>query len=412
MNELGIEWHLEKRKLSQLKDYDKNPRRLSKEMHRKLKANLERFGIIDKPCINLDGTLIGGHQRKKVFKEMGLKDVEVWVPERELDEKEIKDLNVALNKLSGDFDMDILGNNFDAEELLELGFGEKELADILPDIQEIESEEVDDEAPEPPKEPETVKGDLWELGDHRLLCGDCIVITDVEKLFNGQKADQLVTDPPYGVDYSSKNEMLNKFQNRNRNRNQTPIENDSIKDYKQFFYDFLNIIPLKDTNTCYIFMLGQELHTLRIAFEDAGFKWSDYLVWVKNNHVLGRKDYNAKHEFCMYGWKGKHKFYAKEHRTTILNYSKPLKNDLHPTMKPVELIMQCVEDGSDKGHIVYDPFCGSGTTLIACESTKRKCYATELSPKYCDVIRDRYIKHCVKNGKEPIVKLNGALWKS
>ena len=138
-------------------------------------------------------------------------------------------------------------------------------------------------------------------------------------------------------------------------------------------------------------MSGQQLHNLRLAFDDCNIKWGDYLVWVKNNHVLGRKDYNAKHEFCVYGWKNHHKFYG-DFSTTVLEFDKPLKNDLHPTMKPIELLAKLIKDGSQKDEIVYDAFLGSGSTLIAGEQTNRVCYGCEISPQYCDVIIKRWEK--------------------
>lgn len=151
-------------------------------------------------------------------------------------------------------------------------------------------------------------------------------------------------------------------------------------------------------------MSGWELHNLRLAFDDCKLKFSSYLVWVKNNHVLGRQDYNGKHEFCAYGWKGKHKFYG-DFSTTVLEFNKPLKNDLHPTMKPIELLSKLIQDGSKQDDIVYDAFLGSGSTLIACEQTKRICYGCEIEPKYIDVILRRYINYMINNNQEKNINL-------
>jgi len=199
----------------------------------------------------------------------------------------------------------------------------------------------------------------------------------------------VLTDPPYGVDYSAKNEFLNKLDKGNCV--QKDIENDNITDYLQFFTDMFESIKtvINDYNTLYVFMSGAELHNLRIALEKTEGKWSDYLVWVKNNHVLGRKDYNAKLEFCMYGWFNHHKFYG-EFNTNVLEFDKPLKNDLHPTMKPIPLLAKLIQDGTKENMNVLDLFGGSGSTLIACEQTQRNCYMMELDPEYCQVIINRW----------------------
>ena len=246
-----------------------------------------------------------------------------------------------------------------------------------------------DEVPDVDEKDVTVKpGDLYLLGDHLLLCGDCTKAEDVAKLVDSKKVDMMLADPPYGVDYAGKNEFLN---NKDKgNRVQRKIANDNIDDYRKFFSDFIRNAPLADYNTCYVFLSGQEMHNLRLAIQDCGFKWSDYLVWAKNNHVLGRKDYNAKHEWITYFWKGRHKFYANGHRTTILEYPKPQKSDLHPTMKPIALLEQLISDGSPEAGTVYEPFAGSGSTLIAAENTGRTSYNIEMEPYYCQVIIERF----------------------
>lgn len=396
-------WHNEKRKLSQLVPYELNPRILSKDAAKRLKKSITETGYAEIIAIDTDNTIVAGHQRYNILKQINKKDIEidVRVPERKLTDKEFKNYLIASNKDVGEWDYDTLSALCDVDELLEKGFSMEDLdIDITGDMET----EGDDDAPQPPQEAKTVLGDIYVLGNHRLLCGDCTQQATIDILMGEEKVDALITDPPYGVDYSSKNEMLN-----NLDKGcciQKEIKNDKIDDYKQFFCSFLRIVPFAEYNTAYIFMLGLQLHNLRAAIDECGMKWSDYLVWVKNNHGLGRKDYNAKHEFCFYGWKGKHKFYADGHRTTILEYNKPQKNELHPTMKPVELVSQLVQDGSDKNAIVYDPFGGSGSTLIACEKTNRRCYMMELEPIYCDVIVKRYIDFCNKNGNTPIVKRN------
>ena len=358
--------------------------------YEKLKKSILEFDLVEPLVWNRrTGRLVGGHQRLKVLKELGYSEVEVSVVD--LPEEKEKALNIALNKIQGDWDYEKLKDllqELDTGELdLELtGFDMDEIEDLIAQLH-VPEEIVEDEAPEPPEEPITKPGDLWILGRHRLLCGDATKKEDVERLMGGKKADSLITDPPYGVDYSGKNEYLNKFDEGNRI--EKPITNDAIADYRQFFGAFLSLAPLAEYNTVYIFMSDKELHSLRLALDDCGYSFCAYLVWVKNNHVLGRKDYNSKHEIIMYGWKGKHKFYG-GFSTTVLEFDKPLRSDLHPTMKPIPLLAKLINDGLPAKGKVYDPFGGSGSTLIACEQLNRTCYMMEIDPKYCDVIVQRW----------------------
>ena len=383
-----------------------NPRKITKDKYNLLlqsldKSNLTQIRPLD--VIEHEGKFIvlSGNQRLRALKELKVKEVPCNVLRDDLEPETYRQIVLQANTNYGEHDDDLLANEWDAVELHEWGY----------DLPEWETEKIEEETQGDDDVPEsapaiTVEGDLYLLGEHRLLCGDSTMIDDVEKLMDGEKVDSLQCDPPYGVDYSSKNEFLNKFEKGNSN--QKAINNDAIKNYRKFFSDFLSIIPFAEYNTIYCWMSGLELHNLRLAFDDCEIKWGDYLVWLKNNHVLGRKDYNAKHEFCVYGWKNKHKFYG-DFSTTILEFPKPLKNDLHPTMKPIELISKLIKDGSKKGGLVYDAFLGSGSTLIACEKTNRKCYGMELDEKYCDVIVKRYIEFCVKNNKEAKVYRNGEL---
>jgi DNA modification methylase len=335
--------------------------------------------------------IIAGHQRLKAAGDAGLDKVPVIF--LDFDDTTARAYNIADNRLNEESEWDFTPL---ADMLQELDNGSFDLELTGFDLDEIEKlmnwtpEPVkleEDEVPEPPKDPVTKPGDLWILGKHRLLCGDSTNADHVMRVLCGKHVDQLLTDPPYGVDYGNKNEVLNRLDGGKRI--QTPIANDNITNYREFFASFLGVIPYADYNTVYIFMSGQELHSLRLAFDDAGITWSAYLVWVKNNHVLGRKDYNAKHEFVAYGWRGRHKFYG-GFSTTVLEYDKPLKNDLHPTMKPVELVARLMRDGSTKDALVYDPFLGSGTTLIAAEQLGRVSCGMEISPAYCDVIIERW----------------------
>lgn len=351
-------------------------------------SSIKEFGFKNPILIDRENVIIAGHTRLKAAKKLGLKEVPV-IRVEDLTDKQIKAFRIADNKTSefAEWDMELLEIELEGLDDLFTGFDAVEFDDVMRIDEEAEEDDFDEE---PPEESISKRGDIWLLGRHRLMCGDATKKEDVERLMDGKKVDSLITDPPYGVDYSSKNEFLNKFDKGNCV--QKPITNDAITDYRQFFGAFLSLAPLAEYNTAYIFMSGKELHSLRLALDDCGYSWGDYLVWVKNNHVLGRKDYNAKHEFIVYSWKGKHKFYG-GFSTTVLEFDRPSKSDLHPTMKPIPLLAKLINDGSPSKGKVYDPFGGSGSTLIACEQLDRTCYMMELDEKYVDVIVDRYINY-------------------
>lgn len=346
--------------------------------------------------VDENNVIIKGHARREAAIKQKIELVPVIV-RSDLDGTLKRAAAISDNKLAeSDWDLDNL--KFELQELESLKFDLELTGFDLQEIEKIGLNELnedqgvkegltdDDEVPEK-VESVCKEGDLWQLGEHRLLCGDCTKKKNVERLINSKKIDMVFTDPPYGVDYSGKNEFLNAIDGRKRI--QKEIKNDSIDDYVGFFSDFLAVIPLNDYNSIYVCMSGQELHSLRIASEAVGYKWGAYIIWAKNCHVLGRKDYNGKHEFIYYGWKEKHKFYG-GFDTTVWEIPKPQKSELHPTMKPIELITRAINNSSKASMIVYDPFGGSGSTLIACEKTKRVCYMMEIDPHYCDVIIKRW----------------------
>lgn len=372
-------------KISELKPAEYNPRAMTEKEAKDLENSLTEFGMVEPIVVNSaegrQNVIIGGHQRYEIHKKLNRETIPVVyvnIP----DLKKEQELNIRLNKNLGHWDFDMLAN-FDEELLKMSGFESEELDKIF------HNQIGEDNPPAIADEAVSEIGQIYQLGRHRLMCGDATKIEDVDKLLAGDTANVLITDPPYGVDYASKNEFLNKGDKGNRI--QTDIANDNIKDYEKFFTDFLINLKGKFDNTFYVFMSGQQLHNLRKAVDNCDYKWSDYLIWVKNNHVLGMKDYNAKHEFILYGWQNTHKFFG-GFQTTILEFDKPLSSDLHPTMKPVGLIAKLIKDSTLENNIVLDVFGGSGTTLIAAEQTNRTCYMMELDPKYCDVIRKRYAK--------------------
>jgi len=258
-------------------------------------------------------------------------------------------------------------------------------------------EEQLDEIPEVPKKAISKLGDIFLLDNkHRVMCGDSTNKEDVEKLMDGKKADMVFTDPPYGVDYASKNKFLNKADKGNLI--QTDIVNDvDSKEAFELWGNHFAIYPiiLSDYHSIYIASpQTRDLMMMMMMIERGGIYISNVIIWVKNNHVLGRLDYNLKHEPIIYGWlkNKKHKYYGNgTQKFSVWNYDKPLKSDLHPTMKPVELIVNAILNSTQSGNnIVYDGFIGSGSTLIACEQTNRICYGMEIDPIYIDVILKRY----------------------
>ncbi len=252
--------------------------------------------------------------------------------------------------------------------------------------QVVEGLTDEDAVPEVPVDPVTVLGDVWVLGNHRLMCGDSTSIDAVEKLMDGQKADMVFTDPPYNVDYG------NTAKDKMRGTNRT-IMNDNLGDgFEKFLYDTCVNMLTVCKGALYVCMSSSELHTLQKAFVDAGGKWSTFVIWAKNTFTLGRADYQRQYEPILYGWKqgNDHFWCGARDQGDVWFVNKPVRNELHPTMKPVELVERAVNNSSKSRDIVLDCFGGSGTTLIACEKNGRTARLMELDPKYCDVIIKRW----------------------
>lgn len=389
------------RKIDDLIGAEYNPRELTDKQYKDLKDSLKRFGIVDPVIVNKHpermDIIIGGHQRSKVWKDLGndtISTVEVELtPEKE------KELNVRLNKNTGQFDMDALANYFEQDDLIEWGFDEGELVGFDDVVEMEESEEG--ENIEVPTEPKTVLGDLYELNGHRVHCASSTEIDAVEKLMNGKEFDCVVTDPPYNVAYEGKT------------KDAMTIQNDSMgdSDFYQFLYDFYTAFGsfTKKGGAWYVWFADVELVNFSKAFVDSELKLSQVLIWKKQSLVMGRKDYHFIHEPCLYGWKegASHNWYSDRKQTTVLEFQRPSRNDIHPTMKPVPLIKYQIENSSKKGDLIGDGFLGSGSTLIASEESQRICYGQELDPKYCDVIVKRWVKFMKENGQPFTVKRNG-----
>lgn len=368
-----------------------NPRKDLKpedEEYQKIKRSITEFGFVNPLIINKDMTVIGGHQRLKVLQELGYTSVECVIVD--LDKQNEKALNIALNKISGDWDTEKLESLLQELQLEDFdvsltGFGSDEVDDILSDLVETKEDDFDvDQAVNEIEEPVTKVGDIWILGKHRLMCGDSTQKEDVMHLMNNLDADMILTDPPYNVDYEGKTQDALKIVNDKMDNNE--------------FYNFLHIAFknlydfTKEGGCIYVFHADTEGLNFRNAFINAGFKLAECLIWVKNTFVMGRQDYQWKHEPILYGWKegAAHYFINDRTQSTILEFDKPTRNAEHPTMKPIDLLVRLIKNSSKENNIILDLFGGSGSTLIAAEQTNRISYLMELDPKYCDVIIKRW----------------------
>ncbi len=348
---------------------------------------------MDPIIINTDDTIIGGHQRLKVLKDLGFTEVDCVVVE--VDKTKEKALNIALNKISGSWDVallkdlidDLKDSNFDIEFT---GFEPPELDELFNQLHDKDIKEDDFDIDGALEEESFVKpNDIWLLGRHRLLCGDATNPNDMERLMDGNKANACITDPPYNCDYTGGTGM--KIQNDN-------MSNDA---FKQFLLDsFKNIYDhLADGGAFYSFHSDAEKVNFYNATIEVGFHYSTTCIWVKQSLVLSRMDYHMRHEPVIYAFKNttRHKWYGGRKLTTVWEYDRPTKSKLHPTSKPLDLIGFPMKNSSLENSIILDPFGGSGSTLITSEQLNRICYMSELDPKYAAVIVKRYINEVQKD---------------
>lgn len=378
--------------------YARNSRTHNEEQIAQIMASIKEFGFTNPILVGDDNVIIAGHGRLLAAQRLGLKEVPViCLPD--LTETKRKALVIADNKIAlnagwdeemlalemkeleeSDFNLDILG--FSEDELKELeNFGESQT--------EAKSEE--DDIPEAPVEPITKRGDVWILGEHRLMCGDTTMFDDVRKLMRDDYATMIFTDPPYNVNYGST--MKDSIRYHAGTLGGRKIMNDNLGvGFPQFLTDSLSNLLMFCQGAAYVCMSSSELHTLYNAFIAAGGKWSTFIIWAKNTFTLGRADYQRQYEPILYGWNADkpHYWCGDRDQSDVWEYNKPVKNDLHPTMKPVELVERAVLNSSKSGDIVLDGFGGSGSTLIACEKNNRKARLMELDPKFCDVIVKRW----------------------
>lgn len=374
--------------ITKLVPYVNNARTHSPEQINKLRSSLREFGFINPVIIDRDFGVIAGHGRILAAKEEGIAEVPCVFADH-LTEAQKKAYIIADNRMAMDagWDEELLRVEIEAlqAEAFDLsltGFDEKELSDLFKRDGDVQEDDFDVDA-ELEKPTFSKSGDVWTLGRHRLICGDSTKAETFAVLMNGRKANLVVTDPPYNVNYEG---------------TAGKIKNDNLADEKfyQFLFDaFSNIEKvMADDASIYVFHADTEGLNFRKAFADAGFYLSGCCIWKKPSLVLGRSPYQWQHEPCLYGWKksGKHQWYADRKQTTIWEFEKTKKNTDHPTMKPIPLLAYPIQNSSMSNTLVLDPFGGSGSTLIACEQTDRDCYTIELDEKYCDVIVKRYIK--------------------
>ena len=369
-----------------------NPRKKLKagdKEYEKIKNSILEFGYVEPIIVNYDMTVIGGHQRLTVLKDLGYTEVQCVEVHIE-DENKVKALNIALNKITGawneqllaDLIVDLQTANFNTDFT---GFEAPEIEQLFSKVhnKEIKEDDFDVEA-ELQKPTMSQAGDVWLLGRHRLVCGDSTLPETYTKLMDGKRANLVLTDPPYNVDVE---ETAGK------------IKNDNMSDedfYKFLFAMFVNVEQNMERDaSIYVFHADSKGLTFRQAFHDAGFYLSGCCIWKKNALVLGRSPYQWQHEPCLFGWKvgGKHQWYSDRKQTTIWEYDRPKSSKEHPTMKPVALMAYPIQNSCMSNCIVLDPFLGSGSTLIACEETGRICYGIELDEKFADVIVRRYIEY-------------------
>lgn len=373
-----------------------NPRKKLKagdKEYEKIKNSILEFGYVEPIIVNFDMTVIGGHQRLTVLKDLGYTEVQCVVVHIE-DEHKVKALNIALNKITGAWNEELL-----ADLLVDLqsvdfntdltGFEAPEIEQLFSKVHNKDIKEDDFDVEEELKNPPiSRKGDIWLLGRHRVICEDSTIPETYTKLMEGRRANLVLTDPPYNVNVE---ETAGKIQNDNM-----PDEDF----YKFLFAAFVNMEQnMENDASIYVFHADSKGLIFRQAFHDAGFYLSGCCIWKKNALVLGRSPYQWQHEPCLFGWKvgGKHQWYSDRKQTTIWEYDRPKSSKDHPTMKPVALMAYPIQNSCMSNCIVLDPFLGSGSTLIACEETGRICYGVELDEKFCDVIVKRYLE---KTGAE------------
>jgi DNA modification methylase len=367
-------------KISDVKSNPNNPRLIKDDKFAKLVQSLKEFPEMAKVrpiVVNQDFVVLGGNMRLKAMKEAGWKEVPVEVVD--WSEEKQREFIIKDNVGFGEWEWDMLANEWDAGELEKWGL------DVPGFVEDSEAEEDDYEIPDT-IETDIVLGDLFQIGEHRLLCGDSTISDNFVKLMGKESFDLILTDPPYNVDYTGKTKDALKIENDKK----------SDSEFKEFLYNHFVSIGLssKDGAVYYIFQPDKQIHNFVNAFIESGNKYSGLLVWKKDSMVLSRGDYHSKHETITYGWKkgGAHGWFSDRKQVSVLEFEKPKSNEEHPTMKPIPLLAYLIANSSKFGDLVGDGFLGSGSTMVAAHQLNRKCYGMELDPKYCQVIINRMLK--------------------
>ena len=375
--------------IGEIRPYEKNPRKNAKAV-KYVKASIEKFGFKQPIIVDSNRVIIAGHTRLEAAKSIGMAEVPCIVAD-DLTDAQVKALRLADNKVSefAEWDLDLLGGELGEHadisdiDMGDFGFDLSEFDNI--GLNDEDTEVVEDEVPEE-VEPVCKKGEIWLLGEHRLMCGDSTKAEDVLRLMGEERADVWLTDPPYNVAYEG------------CTAEKLTIKNDNMDDekFRAFLLDAFTaaVEVMKPGAAFYIWHADSEGFNFRYAVKNTDLLLKQCLIWNKSQLVMGRQDYQWKHEPCLYGWKdgGSHHWYSDRKQTTVLNFDKPLRNADHPTMKPVALFGYQIQNSSKEGDIILDTFGGSGTTIVACEQLKRKARCMELDPHYCDVIIARWEK--------------------
>jgi len=367
--------------INDIKANPNNPRLIKDEKFAKLVKSIKEFPemLELRPIVvNDDMIVLGGNMRLKACKDAGLKQVPV-IKASSLTPEQQKEFIIKDNVGFGEWDWELIANEWDAEQVTDWGLD-------IPDFKiEAEAQEDDYEIPDE-IQTDIVLGDLFEIGHHRLLCGDSTDSDEYVKMLGKEAFDLIVTDPPYNVDYTGKTKSALKIENDKK----------SDLDFKEFLYNHFVSIGLfsKDGAVYYIFQPDKQIHNFVNSFIEAGNKYSGLLVWNKDSMVMSRGDYHAKHETITYGWKegAAHGWFSDRKQVSVLEFARPKRNEEHPTMKPIPLLAYLITNSSKSGDLVGDGFLGSGSTMVAAHQLNRKCYGMELDPKYCQVIVDRMRK--------------------
>lgn len=419
------------KKIEEIKPYEKNPRK-NDEAVKYVAESIKQFGFKVPIVIDKDGVIVAGHTRYKASKVLGLEEVPCIIAD-DLNEEQIKAFRVADNKVAekSEWDFDLLEEELDGIFNIDMSAFGFEM-----EFEEETTENIEEtDVPEVPEEPQAKTGEIYQLGNHRLMCGDSTKSDDVQKLIGGEVVDLIVTDPPYNVNYGS----INESGYGKERSNPRPIANDDMD--KKEFYEFLLVCfnnafyNVKPGGAFYVWYASKSVVEFQTALEDVGFLVKQEIIWNKNSFTLGRQDYQWKHEPCLYGWKDGASHYfandrtqttviedkidtsklkkeelrklvdellAQKEITTVIDENKPTINDLHPTMKPIKLLSKLIINSSRKKENVLDLFGGSGSTLMACEQLDRKCFMMEYDPHYVDVIIKRWEDYTGKKA----VKIN------